>query len=225
MHGSRGMAEPAAPTLLSEPAIVAGIAKATLAPNPLVDWDGWVADYARIRAAIAITFPKIFHDFEARMWQPGGFRKPLPAARREWDTDTGKANFTVPEALPVRGATTDVLTLFTVRSDGQFNTTIYSHDDRFRGITGSRTVLFMAAADMARRALVQGDVVTVRTVADDGRDRHGAGLTVVQYDIPPGCVAGYFPECNPLVPLWHHARESKVPAVKSVAVVVERSMP
>ena len=228
MHGSRGMAEPVAANLLSEPAIVAGIARATLAPNPLVDWEGWVADYARIRAAIESTFPAIFHDFEARMWQPGGFRKPLPAARREWDTDSGKANFTVPEALqgdPDMAGNPGTLTLFTIRSDGQFNTTIYSNDDRFRGVSGSRMVLFMAAADMARLALVAGDVVTLRTAARDGFERSVAGLAVVPYDIPAGCVAGYFPECNPLVPLWHHAKDSKVPAVKSVAVLVERSVP
>jgi molybdopterin-dependent oxidoreductase alpha subunit len=228
MHGSRGMAEPVAPTLLSEPAVVAGIAKATLAPNPQVDWDGWVADYAAIRAAIAQTYPAIFHDFEARMWQPGGFRKPLAAAQRIWHTDSGKANFTVPEELPgdpdtARGVP-GALTLFTVRSDGQFNTTVYSLDDRFRGVRGSRMVLFMAAADMARHALAEGDLVTLRTASDDGVARQVSGLAVVRYDIPPGCVAGYFPELNPLIPLWHHAKESKVPAAKSIDVLIERDV-
>jgi molybdopterin-dependent oxidoreductase alpha subunit len=226
MHGSRGMAEPVAATLLSEPAIVARIARATLAPNPRVDWDGWAADYASIRAAIATTWPDIFHDFEARMWQPGGFRRPLPAAQRIWQTESGKAGFTVPEGLPAAPdmpANPAALTLFTIRSDGQFNTTIYSNDDRFRGVSGSRMVLFMAGADMARLALVGGDVLTLRAATEDGTPRSVAGLTVVPYDIPPGCVAGYFPECNPLVPLWHHAKDSKVPAVKSVAVLVERS--
>ncbi|WUR15936.1 FdhF/YdeP family oxidoreductase [[Empedobacter] haloabium] len=226
MHGSRGMAEPVAGTLLSEPAIVAGIAKATLAPNPKVDWDGWVADYASIRAAIAQTYPAIFHDFETRMWQPGGFRKPLAAARRVWQTDSGKANFTVPEELPADPDTArgvpGALTLFTVRSDGQFNTTVYSLDDRFRGVRGSRLVLFMNPADMARHALAEGDVVTVRTASDDGVPRQVGALTVVRYDIPAGCVAGYFPELNPLIPLWHHAKESKVPAAKSIDVLVER---
>ncbi|AVR96818.1 FdhF/YdeP family oxidoreductase [Pseudoduganella armeniaca] len=226
MHGSRGMAEPVAATLLSEPAIVAGIAKATLAPNPRVDWDGWVADYAAIRTAIAQTYPAIFHDVEARMWRPGGFRKPLAAAQRIWHTDSGKANFTVPEELPADPDTArgvpGALTLFTVRSDGQFNTTVYSLDDRFRGVRGSRMVLFMAAADMARHALAEGDVVTLRTASDDGVPRAVGGLTVVRYDIPPGCVAGYFPELNALIPLWHHAKESKVPAAKSIDVLVER---
>jgi len=226
MHGSRGMAEPVAPTLLSEPAIVAGIAKATLDPNPRVDWDAWVADYARIRDAIEETFPEIFRDFNQRMWTPGGFRKPLGAAERIWKTDSGKAEFTAPDELPgdpdMDGGA-QVLRLFTIRSDGQFNTTIYSHDDRFRGIHGSRMVLFMAEADMTRHGLAKGDRVALRTKADDGVERRVDGLQVVPYDVPPGCIAGYYPECNPLIPLWHHAKESKVPAAKSIDVLLERS--
>ncbi|TXG00002.1 FdhF/YdeP family oxidoreductase [Massilia arenae] len=226
MHGSRGMAEPAAPTLLSEPAIVAGIAKATLDPNPRVDWDAWVADYGSIRDAMGVTFPEIFHDFNERMWTPGGFRKPLGAAERIWKTESGKAEFTAPDELPGNpdmDGGPEVLRLFTIRSDGQFNTTIYSHDDRFRGVHGSRMVLFMGQADMTRYGLDKGDVVTLRTKADDGVERRVDGLQIVPYDVPPGCIAGYYPECNPLIPLWHHAKESKVPAAKSIDVLLERS--
>ncbi|PQO99485.1 formate dehydrogenase [Massilia phosphatilytica] len=225
MHGSRGRAEPAADTLLSEPAIVAGIAKAALDPNPQVDWDAWVADYAKVRAAIAATYPEIFHDFDARMWQPGGFRKPVAAASRKWNTPTGKANFTVPDTLsadPDMPVPEDALRLFTVRSDGQFNTTIYSLEDRFRGVQ-DRKVLFMAGADMARLGLADGDIVTASTAVDDGVERRVEGLRVVEYGVPAGCVAGYFPECNPLIPLWHYAKESKVPAAKSIAIRVERT--
>ncbi|SFC16637.1 FdhF/YdeP family oxidoreductase [Massilia yuzhufengensis] len=226
MHGSRGMAEPAAPTLLSEPAIVAGIAKATLDPNPRVDWDRWVGDYGTVREAIEATYPEIFHDFNARMWTPGGFRKPVAAAHRVWKTEGGMARFTVPESLQgnpdLRGGPA-TLRLFTVRSDGQFNTTIYSHDDRFRGVYGSRMVLFMARADMASYALAQGDVVALRCAAQDGVERRVDGLTVVPYDVPQGCIAGYFPELNPLIPLWHHAKESKVPAAKAIDVILERA--
>lgn len=225
MHGSRGMAEPVAPSLLSEPAIVAGIARATLDPNPRVDWERWVADYASIRDAIAQTYPEIFHDFNARMWTPGGFRKPLGAANRVWKTGSGKANFTVPEALqgnPDLKGGPGTLRLFTVRSDGQFNTTIYSHDDRFRGVYGSRMVIFMARADMAKYALKQGELVGLRCAAEDGVERRVGGLAVVPYDVPEGCIAGYFPELNPLIPLWHHAKESKVPAAKAIDVVLER---
>ena len=225
IHGSRGLAEPASNDLLSEPAIVARLAGAVLDPNPRVDWDAWVADYGAIRDAIAETYPDIFHDFNARMWIPGGFRKPVGAAERTWKTDSGKANFTVPEGLPgdpdLAGGV-ETMRLFTVRSDGQFNTTIYSFDDRFRGVYGSRMVIFMHRADMAHRALAQGELVTLRCASDDGVERKVEGLAVVPYDIPQGTIAGYFPECNPLIPLWHHAKESKVPAAKAIDVLVER---
>jgi molybdopterin-dependent oxidoreductase alpha subunit len=224
MHGSRGRAEPVAPGLLSEPAIVAGIAKATLDPNPRIDWDGWVDDYATIRDAIAQTYPDIFHDFNARMWTPGGFRRPVGAAHRVWKTESGKAHFTAPGALagdPDLAGGPATLRLFTVRSDGQFNTTIYNYDDHFRGVQGSRMVLFMARADMERYALAQGELVALRTAADDGVERRVEGLAVVPYDVPAGCIAGYYPELNALIPLWHHARESKVPAAKAIDVFLE----
>jgi formate dehydrogenase major subunit len=224
MHGSRGMAEPAADTLLSEPAIVAGLAKALLPPNPKVDWDAWAADYSRIRDAIAETYPEIFHDFNARMWTPGGFRKPVAAARREWKTPNGKANFTVPDSLTVDPDLPDragTLRLFTVRSDGQFNTTIYSLDDRFRGVTGDRMVVFMSRADIDALGLQDGAKVSAVTATDDGVERRVDGLKVVEYPVPPGCIAGYYPECNPLLPLWHYAKESYVPAAKSITVRIE----
>lgn len=226
MHGSRGATEPAARTLLSEPAIVAGIAKATLDPNPKVDWDAWVGDYSTIRDAIGETFPAIFHDFNDRMWTPGGFRKPLGAAERVWNTESKRAEFTVPDELqgdPDMEGGEQVLRLFTIRSDGQFNTTVYSNDDRFRGVHGSRMILFMGPTEMQRRGLAEGDLVSLRTKADDGVERRVDRLQIVPYDVPDGCIAGYYPECNPLIPLWHHARESKVPAAKSIDVLLERS--
>ena len=99
IHGSLGMQPPASPYLFSEPAIIAGSAKATLPPNPKIDWDGWVADYGKVREAIAETYPEDFHDLNARMWRPGGFHRPLAARHREWKTKTGKANFIVPDSL------------------------------------------------------------------------------------------------------------------------------
>ncbi len=226
MHGSRGVVEPAASTLRSEPAIVAGLAKATLPANPMLDWDAWVGDYALVREAIARSYPKIFHDFSARMWQPGGFHRPLPAREREWDTDTKRANFISPQGLDENPDTTtrgaDVLTLMTMRGDNQFNTTIYSLDDRFRGVSGTRMVLLMNAADIARLGFAEGEAVRARTVADDGFDRVVGGLKLKTYDIPKGCIAGYFPELNPLVPLWHHAVSSMVPASKSIPVRLEK---
>jgi molybdopterin-dependent oxidoreductase alpha subunit len=222
MHASKGVAEPAVATLLSELAIVAGIAKATLAPNPKVPWDEWVADYAKVRDVIAAAFPDIFHDFNARLQSPGGFHRPMAPNEHEWKTKNGKANFLGYESLvadpdtPEAGP--DVLRLMTVRSDDQFNTTIYSLDDRFRGIHGTRMVLLTNRDDMARMGLAEGTIVTARTAVEEAVVREVAGLRVTPYDIPRGCVAGYYPECNPLVPLEHHAEQSKVPASKSIPV-------
>ena len=225
-HGSRGMSEPAAANLRSEHAIIAGIAKATLPRNPKVDWDAWVGDYALVRAAIERTWPERFADFERRMWEPGGFHRPVPARERVWETDNGKANFVVPGTLDANPDTTTdgvrVLQLTTLRSDDQFNTTVYGLDDRFRGISGTRLVLLANPDDMRALGFADGDRVVARTHADDGVERSVAGLEMRAYDIPSGCVAGYFPELNPLIPLWHHAEGSHVPAAKSVPVTLSR---
>jgi formate dehydrogenase major subunit len=207
--------------MLSEQQIVAGIAQATLGENA-VDWAAWADDYSLVRDAIAETYPDIFHDFNARMWTPGGFHRPLPPTERKWKTKSGKAEFFTPEALAedpdVHGIDHDTLRLFTLRSDSQFNTTIYGHSDRFRGIEGSRMVVLMNALDIERLGLEAEQSVSLQTVADDGVERRVDGLKVVAFDLPVGCAAGYYPECNPLLPLWHHAKESHVPAAKSIPV-------
>jgi molybdopterin-dependent oxidoreductase alpha subunit len=224
IHGSLGLHPPASPHLLSEPAIIAGMAQATLPPNPKVDWQGWVSDYSRIRDAIGETYPDIFHEFNARMWQPGGFHRPLGPRERKWTTETGKANFITPESLSEDIDRPDedraVLRLITLRSNDQFNTTIYGYNDRFRGIHGTRMVLLMHRNDIDRLGLRVGETVGLTTAAGDDVHREVRGLRVVAYDIPEGCCAGYYPELNPLIPLWHHAKGSKVPAAKAIPVRV-----
>ncbi len=156
MHASHAVAEPASPALKSEIAIVAGMAKATLAPNEKVKWDEWTGDYALIRDQIARALPEIFHDFNARFETPGGFPRPIAARDRIWKTDNKKANFITPQSLvadPDAPSGGDVLRLMTLRSDDQFNTTIYSLDDRFRRIKGTRQVLLMNRDDIARLGL------------------------------------------------------------------------
>lgn len=221
MHGSHGLVEPASPLLRSEPAIIAGLAEALLPANPRVPWRSWVGDYRVIRNAIAQTWPEIFHDFNERMFTPGGFHRPLPARHRQWKTATGKANFIKPSALDadpdMQRPTGDILRLMTIRSNDQFNTTIYGFEDRFRGIHGTREVLLMSREDIESHGLQAGDRVTVSTVADDFV-RQVPNLKVVPYAIPRGCAAAYYPECNALVPLWHHAVGSQVPASKSIPV-------
>jgi molybdopterin-dependent oxidoreductase alpha subunit len=219
IHGSRGRRERIGKEVLSEPAIVAAMAKATLPPNPKVNWDTWVGDYSLVRDAIERTYPDQFKDFNERMFTPGGFPRPVGARERVWKTPNGKANFTVPTTLSACAEhAPDAYELITLRADGQFNTTIYNYDDRFRGVYKSRMVVFVNPDDMEALDLSEGDVVTLVTAADDGVDRRLAGLRVVPYDIPRRCIAGYYPECNQLIPLWHHAEGSKVPAAKSVPV-------
>jgi anaerobic selenocysteine-containing dehydrogenase len=92
VHGSKGIRPPARPLLLSEPKIVAEIAKPALPPNLNVPWDKWVSDYALVRYEIGLMYPD-FVDMDMRMWEPGGFHRNLPTRRREWHTPTGKANF------------------------------------------------------------------------------------------------------------------------------------
>ncbi len=220
IHGSRGKATPASPTLLSEPAIMAGIAKAILTPNPKVNWDAWVADYALIRDAIEETYPAFFKDFNARLFEPGGFWKGNKASERIWQTPSRKAEFLVPSALSATGfeEAAGRFRLMTLRSNDQFNTTIYGYHDRFRGVKGTRDVLFINAADMAEAGLVEGQIVALESDAQDGKRRRRDGLIVTPYDVPRGCLGAYYPECNVLMPVEHHAEQSHVPAAKSVPV-------
>ncbi|MEN2746164.1 FdhF/YdeP family oxidoreductase [Sphingomonas sp. T9W2] len=220
IHGSIATHEPASEHLKSEVAIVAGMAKATLDPNPKVDWDGWTGDYAKIRKLIEATYPEEFHDFEERMFTPGGFYRGNSARERVWKTESGKAEFTVPRSLS--GTTIDDAPgryrLVTLRSNDQFNTTIYGYDDRFRGISGTRDVLMMNPAEIAKAGLHKGQVVTLIGDAEDCVDRRVPGLKVVPFDLPDGCVAGYYPELNPLIPIGWHDHASQTPAAKAVPV-------
>ena len=226
IHGSRGYAKPASEHLRSEPWILAELAKATLPSNPQLDWDAWAADYSRIRDAIAASYPEIFHDMSKRMWEPGGFHRPLAARERKWKTKTGKANFIAPQSLAgnidVPPERRDVLQLSTFRSQGQFNTTVYAERDRFRGVFGTRMVLFMNRNDIDRLGLNDGATVSLVTdtkdALDDGVHRQVDGFIVRAYNVPEGCVGAYYPECNPLIPLWHHAKGSFVPASKGIPV-------
>ena len=224
VHGNRGLRKPASPHLISEIRLICELARAVLEPNPRVRWDDYMQDYAEIRKEIGETLPDSFWDYERRMWEPGGFQRDMPVKRREWCTDTGRANFVTPNALdedadmPAIGH--DVLRLMTLRSNDQFNTTVYGYDDRFRGINNTRKVVLMNRSDIDRLGLKVGQAVTLKTVAHDGIDRRLSGLLVVAYDIPIGCIGGYYPECNVLMPIWHYATGSKTPAAKMIPVTM-----
>ncbi|WP_156462782.1 FdhF/YdeP family oxidoreductase [Rhizobium sp. Leaf262] len=224
IHASRGKYRPAHDMLLSEPKIVAEIAKHALAPNPKVPWDDWVGDYALVRDAIAATYPEPFHDFNGRLDIPGGFPRPVAARHRQWETEMQKANFKLPKSLCSSFAASEdraILRLITLRSNDQFNTTVYGYDDRLRGIHKSRMVLMMNADDRIRFGINKNGLARITTAVDDGVVRTMTNFEVIDYDIPSGSCAAYYPECNALIPLWQYAEESKTPAAKSVPVRIE----
>jgi molybdopterin-dependent oxidoreductase alpha subunit len=220
IHGSRGKATPASRHLLSEPAIVAGIATHLLPPNPKLPWNDWVANYALIRDAIEATYPEPFKDFNQRLFKPGGFWKGNKASERIWLTKSKKAEFLVPSGLSATGFddAEGRYRLMTLRSNDQFNTTIYGYHDRFRGVKGTRDVLFMHIDDIAAEGLKENQIVALESDAGDGIVRRRDGLIVTPYSIPRGCLGAYYPEINVLMPVEHHAEESHVPAAKSVPV-------
>jgi len=220
VHGSLGKNKPASKHLKSEVAIVAGLAKATLPPNPKVKWDEWTGDYALIRDLIEQTYPEQFHDFNTRVFTPGGFYRGNDARERVWKTESKKANFTKLKTLRAWGAedAPGRYRLMTLRSNDQFNTTIYGYSDRLRGIEGTREVLLIHPDDIASAGLSEGQRVALVSDAGDGVERRVEGLAVTPFLLPAGCVAGYYPELNPLVPLWYHDEESRTPATKGVPV-------
>ena len=229
VHGSGGINKPVSPHLLSEPAIIAGMAKATL-PEVKIDWDGYVADYSRIRDAIARVVPG-FEGYNQKVAKPGGFHLRNSAREREWKTETAKARFMANPLPPAEFATgiaaqpaegPRVFTLMTFRSHDQYNTTIYGYDDRYRGIYGYRRVLFMNREDMAAEGLAVGDIIDIRTAINDGVERVAEGFRIVGYDIPRGQVASYYPETNVLVPLWSYGERSMTPTSKSIPVVLAK---
>ena len=226
-HGSKGRATPASKHLLSEPAIVAGLAKATLQSDHHVPWDEWVDDYSRIRDAIEATYPDTFKNFNKRMFLPGGFPRPLPARERKWVTPNGKANFITPKRLfpelKISGDLSEILHLTTLRSNDQFNTTIYGYSDRFRGVEGTRRVLLMHPNDIERFGLKEGEAADLTTAIDDGVVRQLKGFKVISYGVTEGSVAAYYPEANRLFPLDHHDPKSKTPGYKLLPVRVSRS--
>ncbi|MCX7563729.1 FdhF/YdeP family oxidoreductase [Xanthomonadaceae bacterium XH05] len=227
VHLSSGINPPASENLLSEPAIVARLAQATLRERSKVPWLWMLEDYDRIRDLIARVFDD-FHDFNQRVRVPGGFRLSNAARDRIWQTASGKAHFIVapiPTDNPIHRARRhhadrQVFTLATVRSHDQYNTTVYGLDDRYRGVFGERRVLFIHPKDIAALGMKAGDWVDLRSLSDDGVERVARRFLLAAYDIPRSCLAAYYPETNPLVPLGSFADESRTPTSKSIPVIV-----
>ena len=221
VHASAGLLEPRSKHQRSEVAIVCGIAKATL-PNCGIDWDSFVADYDRIRDKIEAVFPKLFADFNKRIRRPGGFHLANPPRMRVWNTETCRANFLTFPGVEGDEPISDpgMLRLATLRSHDQYNTTIYTLDDRYRGVFGGRMVVFMNQADMAARGIGEGDMVEIEALTNDGVRRVVGGFWAKPHSISVGSIGAYYPETNPLLPLAYHDIKSGTPAAKSIPVLV-----
>ena len=224
VHGSGGINPPAAKSLRSEVAIVAGIAAATVGSDK-VDWLRLADDYDLIRDHMSRVIPG-FEDFNTRLRKPRGFYLRNTAREREWTTPSGKAEFytgELPEQTEFQRARDGrgLFVLQTFRSHDQYNTTVYGMDDRYRGVYGERRVVFVNPQDLMDLGCEAGDAVDVVGQHDDGVSRVGEAFRVVPYDIPRGCIAGYYPELNVLVPLNSFGEMSDTPTSKSVIVSLQ----
>jgi anaerobic selenocysteine-containing dehydrogenase len=185
-----------------------------------IDWLGLIANYDRIREHIERVIPG-FQNYNQRVRQPGGFYLPNGPRDRTFTTPNGKANFTVNPA-PANRVDPGQLVMMTIRTHDQFNTTVYGLDDRYRGISQGRRVVFLNADDIRERGLKAGDAVDLVSHFR-GEVRTAPRFIVVEYDIPRGCAATYFPEANVLVPLDSVAETSNTPTSKYVVITLKRS--
>jgi molybdopterin-dependent oxidoreductase alpha subunit len=214
ISSSRGRLDPASAMLRSETAIIAGIADATLAPDPMIGWKALGSDYGRIRDHIGRVVPG-FKDYNERIAR-GPFYLPNSARDRRFVTSTGRAHFIV-APISQHELAPDQFLMMTIRSHDQFNTTIYGLHDRYRGVHGGRRVLFMNRDDAAERGWTAGVRVDITSHFGDER-RVARSFQVVPYAIPRRCVAAYFPEANVLVPVGSVAERSNTPTSKSIHV-------
>jgi len=224
VHASAGRNKPASEHLLSEPAVVAGMASATLGHRSVVDWESFVSNYDRIRDAIEDVFP-IFQSYNDRIRVPGGFHLVSSARERIWATPSGKAHFLVYDGLAEDSLEghPEALWLSTMRSHDQYNTTIYSNSDRYRGVFGQRDVVFLNKSELEKRGLEDGDRVDLITLSTDGFERRVRNFRAIGYSFPDGCCAAYYPETNPLVPLYAYDPQSFTPSSKAIPIRIERS--
>ena len=224
VHASAGRNRPASEHLLSEPAIVAGMARATLGDRSVVDWERFISNYDHVRDAIEDVLP-IFQSYNERIRLPGGFHLVSTARERIWATPSGKAHFLLYDGLgeDAREDDLEVLWLSTIRSHDQYNTTIYSNSDRYRGVYGQRDVVFINQSELDKRGLMDGDRVDLVTLSSDGIERRVRNFRAVGYSFPDGCCAAYYPEANPLVPLYAYDPVSFTPSSKGIPIRIERS--
>lgn len=220
VHSSQGRLDPASAELMSEPAIVAALAQATLGATVGIDWSEFVRNYDSIRERIAAVIPG-FENLNSRIRQPGGFILPNAVRDlREFRTASKKAIFTAHQ-IPHLNVEAGQFILTTIRSHDQYNTTIYGLEDRYRGIHNGRRVVLMNTDDMAEQKLSANDAVDIVS-HHLGKQRRAKNFRIVAYDIPRGCLATYFPEANILVPIDSVAKTSHTPTSKSIIVSLEK---
>ncbi|GAB2940756.1 FdhF/YdeP family oxidoreductase [Hymenobacter coalescens] len=214
---SKGVLPPLVGQMLSETAIVCGMAIATLGERTRTDWVAMLENYDIVRDHIARTIPGFEH-FNQKVRHPGGFYLPNGPRERKFTTSNGKANFTVTE-FKKHELQPGQLVLFSLRSHDQFNTIIYDYNDRYRGVYGERRVIFLNPEDMQARGIRERQLVNI-TSYFEGQQRYAERFIAVPYDVPRGNCAAYFPEMNVLVPVASVADVSNQPTSKWVVVTV-----
>jgi molybdopterin-dependent oxidoreductase alpha subunit len=217
VSSSEGKLKPTSAHLKSEVGIICGLAKALFKDrSSRLDWDGMAANYDLIRESISRVCLG-FEDFNQKIRVPGGFCLPHPVRDRlEFRTPSKKAHFAV-HPLAKNEIPDGHYLMMTIRSHDQFNTTIYGLDDRYRGISQGRRVIFMNEEDIKEANFFSGMSVDI-TSHFLGVSRSIEKFTIVPYSIPRKCVATYFPETNPLVPIDSTADQSNTPTYKSIVV-------
>ena len=222
INPSEGFFPPASPELMSDVAIIANLANATLGPRTTTNWLGFAADYNLIRDAISRVIPG-FENFNARLAKEKFFYLPNPAKQRIFKTDSGKAKLTVCP-IPKHDLKLDEFLLTTIRSHDQFNSTIYGMNDRYRGVFGGRRVLFLNPLDMEARNLQAGQIVDICSHFE-GELRKAPGFAIVPYAIARRSAAAYYPETNVLIPIRSVAVKSNQPASKCIRITVTPTDP
>lgn len=215
---SHGRKPPASSALKSEVAIVGELAIQLATQHSelaKIDWQKYISDYAQIRHAIANTIDGFF-DFNNKINSLGEFSLPNPVRDcLQFNTHNGKANFIKHDINTVKVGKNELL-LMTIRSHDQFNTSVYTNNDRYRGVRGTRRVIFINELDAKLLGFVALQKVSIQAISDESKIEND--YILVFYDIPQGCIAGYYPETNNLISIKDFAAKSFTPAYKSVPV-------
>ena len=221
---SRGVLEPISEHLINETQIVCRMAMATIGDRTVVDWQRYHDSYDAVRDDIEKCIPG-FENYNERVQQKGGFYLPNAARdeQRFSKNFNDRAPFTV-TALPDNTLAPDEYLMATTRTHGQFNTTIYDLDDRYRGIHNERRVVMMNAKDIERAGLKPGDKVDLFNY-DDDIERIAPLFIVVSYPIPEKNTMTYFPETNVLVSVNNVVKGSNMPASKYVKIKIRKHDP